>query len=311
MNAMRRFFLLFGIGLIFPIALFAQFSPGTITPQTKPDTFSFNTLPKIIEVLSVNRATGGDGNYTYQWKINDVVIDTANTENYRPQFTTVGTFVISRWAKDGIETFQKSGEYTVTFLPQFEPGTITPQTKPDTFSFNTLPKVVEVLSVTPATGGDGNYTYQWKINDVVIDTANTENYRPQFTTVGTFVISRWAKDGIETFQKSGEYTATFLPQFEPGTIATQTKPDTFSFNTLPKIIEVLSVTPATGGDGNYTYQWKINDVVIDTATAINYYPTFTTNGEYTINRWAKDGFDEFQQSGQSYKVVILPQFNSG
>ncbi|MDD3405205.1 MAG: hypothetical protein PHH23_02940, partial [Paludibacteraceae bacterium] len=87
---MRRFFLLFGIGLIFPIALFAQFSPGTITPQTKPDTFSFNTLPKIIEVLSVTPATGGDGNYTYQWKINDVVIDTANTENYRPLFTTVG-----------------------------------------------------------------------------------------------------------------------------------------------------------------------------------------------------------------------------
>src|SRR5574344_3062569 len=107
------------------------------------------------------------------------------------------------------------------------------------------------------------------------------------------------------------FPIALFAQFSPGTITPQTKPDTFSFNTLPKIIEVLSVTPATGGNGNYTYQWKINDVVIDTATAINYYPTFTTNGEYTINRWAKDGFDEFQQSGQSYKVVILPQFNSG
>jgi hypothetical protein len=258
MNAMRRFFLLFGIGLIFPIALFAQFSPGTITPQTKPDTFSFNTLPKIIEVLSVTPATGGDGNYTYQWKINDVVIDTATAINYYPTFTTNGEYTINRWAKDGFDEFQQSGQsYKVVILPQFNSGIIT--AKDDTIGFADLPKTITIRSEADAVGGDGNIKYRWTLNGDDLPETSVDLIK-SITEPGEYIFNRWAKDGFSQKDwklSANSYKIKICNKFDAGILPLIN--DTLCFTNTETLYDIVlgSEKEASGGDGTISYRWNM------------------------------------------------------
>ena len=63
---MRRIFL-FGIGLILPIAMFAQGALMAGAIKNAKDTLYTNGTPNAVE--EETPASGGDGNYSYRWVI--------------------------------------------------------------------------------------------------------------------------------------------------------------------------------------------------------------------------------------------------
>ncbi|HQO48263.1 MAG TPA: T9SS type A sorting domain-containing protein [Paludibacteraceae bacterium] len=310
---MRRIFL-FGIGLILPIAMFAQGALMAGAIKNAKDTLYTNGTPNAVE--EETPASGGDGNYSYRWVISGCTAQDSitNTPTFTPPIDWLcegATATITRFVKSGTEVdwTASAGAHDYFMWPQFTAGSINFPT--DTFSYSALPQSVTINSVADAAGGDGNIQYQWKLNDVVIAGENGNTLTYNITDEGTFRFSRWAKDGgLPNFLTSGEETIVILPKVEVGSITPQAQTDTFNFDQLPVRINIASVVDATGGDGNIEYQWQINGTVVDTATTASYNPLFTENGDFTISRWAKDGFDVFAKSGE-YKVVILSAFNPG
>jgi parallel beta-helix repeat protein len=66
-------------------------------------------------------------------------------------------------------------------------------------------------SLTPASGGDGNITYEWRSNGVAIANSDAATYNPPSGLTVTTTYTRWAKDATcnTTFtQSSGEWIVT-------------------------------------------------------------------------------------------------------
>ncbi len=207
-------------------------------------------------------ATGAGGLYAYQWQDsikgewNDVADGTLAT--YTTPARGGGTYyyrcIVSPTKGCTPDT---SSVITVQVYDSIFPGCIAP-VGADSICYGSIPEPVSVI--TPASGGDGSFVYQWQAHtegeavwrDIAGGTGTSyappallksTAYRLKVTNVCgvcyTNVASIFVRDEIQ---------AAVLAEY----------PDTICYNTIPE--PIVASTVATGGiDDSFGYQWFVSE----------------------------------------------------
>lgn len=211
-------------------------------------------------------ASGGDGTFTYQWKLDNVVIP--NATNSSVAIDTTALLV---------------GEHTVAVVVTGNCGTVTRSTtltvQANTTATDLTPATVCQEATanfsTTASGGNGAFSYQWKLDGVNIPDATNSS-----VAINTTGLS------------GGEHSVAVVVSGNCGTIIKSTKltvqAKTAATNLTSQIVcqgaNVNFSTTASGGNGTLTYQWKLDDVdipgAISNSVAIN--TALLTPGAHTV-----------------------------
>lgn len=218
---------------------------------------------------------GGTGPYTILWSTNET------TESITVNPPATQTYTVS--VTDNCLHQTASATATVT-VPIFAPITLT--TTNDITEI--CPYVPKVLKVT-ATGGSGNYQYQWYLQDsplISISSLDSVTVKPNKTTM--YYVRVTDNCGTYTID-SVLYTIT-----SPPLVLTMT-PERLI---CPNDTTIIGVT-ATGGYGQYFYQWIQTN---ETTPQIAVHPSETTT--YTVS--VSDECQTFTVEGSTLVKVIHP-----
>lgn len=209
----------------------------------------FGTAPGIINVT--NKATGGNGEFTYQWQRTDannqwIGLSDDDSNSYQPD-TLQADAQFRLFASTGCGS-KYSLPVQINVYPQMEVGTLDGDTTICHSQNATL------YFATPTTGGGDSYTYYW-------ERANSNGYE-------TFDSTDVATLPLAALTSSSNYRVRVKSDLGCGTDTTNyifikvwnalTPP------VLPNNAEVCSgssitlnaLTPANGGDENYSYIWQ-------------------------------------------------------
>ncbi len=275
---------------------------GFIT--TGDQTICYNTSPSLIMCSS---ASGGNGNYTYQWQrsIDNATwsdISGATSQYYTPLALTA-TRYYRRKVTDDCD-IKYSSSVKITVRSDVTSGTISGD---QTICYNTNPSRI---TCTVPTGGSGNYIYQWQESTDGsvwddISGAISQNYSPSALTTARYY-RREVTDECGT-RYSNSVKITVLTDVTSGSISGD---QTICYNTNPSRI---TCTVPTGGSGNYIYQWQRSTdnatwSDISGATSQYYTPLALTATRY-YRRKVTDDCDIKYSS--SVKVSVLADVISG
>ena len=209
-----------------------------------------------------------------------------------------GLFVLRRFAHDEgcvPDWLRSRGEFVYRVFPAFEPGEISDGR--DTVYLNPNPYPTTVTSLSPATGGGGPITYEWKVNGSTISGTNTVSLTYNITQAGEYTFTRTARDSAgccsDKTQAVGAFTRVVFDPFLPGAI---TEEASLTFCTVEEAKEyTVPATAATGGSKKYEYQWYLvsgtDTTAISGATAQNLPLSLLdirAGEDYTVVRKAKD-----------------------
>jgi gliding motility-associated-like protein len=208
------------------------------------------------ELLKALHPSDGDGSYSYLWQQKDAAVWT-DISGSNMQQITVGTLTTTTeyrrivFSGNDNACIDTSDIKLVTVLDAIANNSIS--TDSSRYCEGDIPEIIN--GATPS-GGDGTYSYKWLINPGTgwdeITGANGINH-----THGTLSQSA----GFKRIVISGTYSAC------------KDTTDAISLAVIPAIINVLNqlddticendiplpfnVSPATGGDGSYTYEWQV------------------------------------------------------
>lgn len=238
---------------------------------------------------------------------------------------TVGEFLLRAYVHDERcvpDFIPCKGECKYKVLPEFDPGEIPGKlgTVQDTLYLTGGKVVIDVLPVTPATGGDGNFTYTWRtsLQNIVATTEALVGYEATVAKLYTF--KRKVKDGsgCGNDDSRGVYIVRVCAPLNPGSV-TQVAKKVFCSPEEAKAYTVKA-SPATDGTGTYMYQWYYiasgDTLPIAGATDCNL-PlsgvTLQRGVDYTFVRKAKDDYrdSEWQLSANFMKVRVMLPLNAG
>ncbi len=255
------------------ITVYGNLEAGTLTGE---QTICYNTQPSIFNGTS---ATGGDGNYSYQWQKSSNTVNWTNIndqENTYYQSEELTTTTYFRRTISNTCGTSNSNIIEVVVLEELKPGTISSS---QTICYNTQP---EKIDGNEATGGSSTYTYQWEcstnnVNWNIIVNATSKFYQPGTLTSTTY-LRRKVTDNCGV-----AYTNVVMISVDPDLQAGEiTGEQTTCYNTQPTS---FNGTSATGGSGEYIYQWQKssdgnNWDDIYNATSTNYQPESLTESTY-------------------------------
>ncbi len=236
----------------------------------------YNTAPS---QLTGTPANGGSNSYTYQWErsVDNTTwsnISGATSQNYASSSLLQTTYFRRKVTDDCTSVY--SGVIKITVRDAISSGTISSN---QTVCYNTVPSQITGIS---ASGGSGNYTYQWQKSSngsswSDISGANNLDYTASALTQTTYFRRKITDDcGIEY---SNSVKITVRQELRTGTISgTQS----ICYQTAPSQI---TGTSASGGSGIYTYQWQSSTnnsswSIINEATSQNYTPTSLNQTTY-------------------------------
>ncbi len=209
---------------------------------------------------SVVDGTGGPG-LQYQWQkatgtgTNYTNIPGANSSEYQPGPLSITTF-FRRVASEGVCTPVESNIVTITVESASEAGTIEDD---QVVCVNTIP--APITEDNPASGGAGTYTYRWLFSEdganftIIVGESGTD-FTPTNPISVTTYYKREVQSGVSPWVSSNIITVD-VEQVPNGGIITGSQ--TICANDNPTIF--LESTPASGGSGSYTYQWKSSSTV--------------------------------------------------
>ena len=226
----------------------------TVNPATlkNESTVSASNVNVGTSVKINGLASGGVGNYTYEfyykkqgassWSKFGSSYQTATTATLKA--ASAGTFIVRTYAKDGRSASVK--DFTIKFTAPLANNTTVTSTNPAVGTAVTIKGA--------ASGGTGNYTYQfyykrqgassWSKFGSSYQTATTATLKA--SSAGTFIVRTYAKDGKSSVVK--DFTITF------GTSALSNK--TTVTTTTPKVGTAVTIKgAASGGTGTYTYEF--------------------------------------------------------
>lgn len=225
---------------------------GTISSD---QTLCYNTTPVKLNSsgISGGSATGQSVIYSYQWQsstnlttwTNIVINGTSNT--YQPGVLTQTTNFRLNVSSNGCSS-KNTNIITVTVFPDLTSGNVT---GPQTICNNSQPAL---LSGSLPTGGNGTYTYQWyqssdQINASLISGAVLQDYQPTSLTSTTYY-----KRVVSSFNCASKQSAWIKMSVQNSIVSgTVTSSQDIAYNTSPTS---LNSTPASGGNGTFTYQWQ-------------------------------------------------------
>jgi hypothetical protein len=243
--------------------------PVTVLPQV---TVSIGT-PTIecttdsgAQVTLTANASGGDGNYTYQWSEGGTPIGTDNplVHTFSPGSHTVRVDIAdgrgcTAWA-----------QRTFTVLPKVTASIGTP-----VIECTAADGAQVTLTATPG-GGDGNYSYQWTEGATDLGTTNplVRKFSPGDHTVAVTVT-----DGKGC---SAQAQTTFHVNAQVGVTINQ---PTIACTLEGVAATILTAVPS-GGDGSYSYSWYEGATLLASSNPLNY--SFAP-GSHTVRVVVVDG----------------------
>jgi uncharacterized protein (TIGR02145 family) len=252
-------------------------------------------------------ATGGSGGITYRWESSassasgfGAAAGTNANANYTSATLSTNTY-FRRVATNTCGTLTSSAALVTVYA-----NVTTPHPAAQTICYSTA----ATISLAAATGGTGGFTYRWESSTssssgfaAAAGTNNNANYTSGNLTANLY-FRRVAMNSCATVT-SNAALVTVRPNFTPGTIAGTGQ--TICAGGTTNVIG--STTPASGGDGTITYEWRRNGVKIDGATAATYNPSAhaSTAGAQTFTRWAHDGTcnKSFVQSTNAWVLTVI------
>lgn len=199
--------------------------------------------------------------FKYQWqdsvtggKWKDIASATSKTFNPSTYTTTTYIRLKVTTTSNCYTLYSNILEVKVQSMP--DPSTITSAAQ--TICYSIIP---DMLTATPATGGNGLYTYQWKkmvfgkdADYVALINANAVNYQPNAMKEDTY-FRRYVKSGVCPEVYTTEKKITVIPEIVPGKIE---ESQAISYNTQPALLTGTDASSALG-TGSYTFQWQVSD----------------------------------------------------
>ena len=207
-----------------------------------------------VVTLTANPSGGTGDGYTYQWQQSSDNASWSNASGETNKTITVSGSDQTKYYRvivNGDGQNKTSASVSVTWGEALVAGSISGATS--TYTGNSV-----TLTVSPASGGNGTYNYQWQ----VFDGANWSNIGGEegFTyteintnTSGVDLQKQYrvkVTDGSQTAYTE-EVTVTWRTALVAGSIIGGTT--TYSGSSV-----TLTASPS-GGDGNYAYQWQVSE----------------------------------------------------
>ncbi|WPP49324.1 PKD-like domain-containing protein [Catalinimonas niigatensis] len=253
----------------------------TVEPQLQAgsiigtQTICEGTVPA---AFTENPASGGDGNYTYQWqKSTDggatyVDISGANAALYEETSTLTSSTFYIRKVTGGVCGEQITTPIEVSVESALTAGSIGSN---QTIVAGSTP--AELTNITAATGGSG-LQYQWQKATGTgtftnIPGATGAAYQPAALSVTTFFRRVALSSGACAAVESNIVTVSVEAASEAGTIEEN---QVICINTIPAPITEKDL--ASGGTGTYSYRWLFSEdgvsfAIITGENGIDYTPT--------------------------------------
>lgn len=215
-------------------------------------TICYNTVPSSL-TQSV-APTGGSGSYTYQWQssadnVSFSNISGATTANYSPPSLTASTYY-KREVTSGACGSDYNQPILITVYGDLTSGSVG---SAQSICSGTSPSVFTEL--TAPTGGSGAYTYQWQSSPDNSSWSNIAGATGVTYSSGSLTSSTYFRRSVASASCSAVYSSSFLVTVYSAlasgsvgsaqTICSGSAPATFT-----------ELTPATGGNGSYSYQWQ-------------------------------------------------------
>ncbi len=245
-------------GTAYSFGILITVRPNITAPVVSGNrTICYNTAPGS---LTATAASGGSGTFTYQWQSspdNSIwtnIPGATNYSTYSPMALASTCYYRLVATPTGTPSCGavSSNIVKITVLPEL----ISPLASADqSICYNTAPLQ---LTSTPASGGNGTFTYQWysSSNNITwsfISGATGLTYQPSSLTTSTYyhIIATATGTTACGSQISNSILITVNPNITSGTIGTA---QAICYNSIPA--RLTELTPATGGTGSYTYQWQ-------------------------------------------------------
>ena len=229
------------------------------TPHFMAVRFAYdeNNAPYVLDTICRDRA----GEEQFMGWLNNFMIRGNNA----------GKYVLQFYARcENAPDFQSIGVIHYRVIPEFRPGVITAGR--DTMYMQKGKIRVNVASITPASGGDGNIHYRWKrgIQDLYAADENLENYPitdEDLTFPALLKLHRRAYDGsgCGNALAEGTYAIVVFDEFKPGKIDTIDNPEFCSVEVAQAY--TITASAAEGGTERYHYQWFMEHDGVETPIA--------------------------------------------
>ncbi|MBR4621663.1 MAG: T9SS type A sorting domain-containing protein, partial [Salinivirgaceae bacterium] len=207
--------------------------------------------------LTANPSGGTGSGFTYQWQVSDNnsswsnVPSNGNGSTYSASSTNTGSSNITKYYRvvvSGDSQSETSESVMVTYRPQLVAGIITGG---GVF----ISDAVVTLTANPSGGTGDGFTYQWQqSNDNDAWSNATGEINKTITVSGSDQTKyyRVIVDGDNQSKTSASVSVTWGEALIAGSISGATS--TYTGNSV-----TLTVSPASGGNGTYNYQWQVFD----------------------------------------------------
>ena len=222
---------------------------------TQAQNICYNSAPDTLRLTVY--ASGADNKFVYQWQSstsgnNWIDVSGATTLKFFPgnltqttyfRINAIGTFGCRSIASDSIK---------INVYDQLSAGQLSNN---QIICYNATPARIQ-FALAPSGGGDV-YTYQWQISSDSINFTNINGALFDNYLSGKLLQTKFYRVKITSINGCGEVTSGILkikvnPIFKGAAINAD---QNVCYNLVPSSLTIL--TPATGGDGNYFYQWQI------------------------------------------------------
>ena len=238
---------------------------------------------------------------TYQWQVSTNKSDWSDIAGATESTYDPGVLTATRYyrcivgSEKGCENTIESGIMTVTILSELN---IISHPESQTICNNSRPEPLRVAATAGAT-----VFYQWQKDRQDIAGATQQTYQPDALTQRA-AYRCVVTDECGNTAISEEAIVTLYPEFKAGSIVSGEQ--VICSGVQPQLIG--SGATASGGDGQVSYRWFRNGVVIAGASGESLSPaSFEASGEYVFTREAKDGTcSDWVLSEGSFSFTVNP-----
>lgn len=286
------------------VALSAQVDTTIISPAGNQTVFA----PASVTFQAVGSSTNGDSNFAFEWVLYQS--DPRQGEGFQGNpvtvpFNTPGTFFMQCTAIDAQQVRDETPA-TITITVSERPPVETTITSP-----RTNPEITVGASVSfqaTATGGNGQYSFIWRANSDSVSPIEAQGSATTmtFNSPGQFIVSCEARDGSGLVDESPATRVVNVSAPDP-VETTITEPT--SAPTVPAGASVNFSATASGGNGDYEYNWSVNGDGVSpsggSAPSVTF--TFAEPGQVVIICRASDSTGLVDETPASMTVRVEAQ----